>query len=65
MLPKSAKYTLVTVLPYQTIATTTTATECKSSLQYLVSHVVLFVPTHSNTQLIQSVCTTIISAVFS
>ena len=64
MLPKSAKYTLVTVLPYQTIATTT-ATEWKFSLQYLVSHVVRFVPTHSNTQLIQSVCTTIITAVFS
>ena len=64
MLPKSAKYTLVTVLLYQTIATTTD-TESKSSLQYLVSHVARFVPTHSNTQLIQSVCTTIISAVFS
>ena len=64
MLPKSAKYTLVTVLPYQTIATTTDM-ECKPSLQYLVSHVVRFVPTRNNIQLIQCVCTTIISAVSS
>ena len=64
----SARSTLVTVLSYQTITTTTnTDRECKPSLhlQYLVSRVVVSVPTPSPTQLTQSVCTTITLAVCS